>query len=183
VCACVCFRYGYPSVAYVDEVVKNYSAAGIPLETQWMDIDYMDKYLDFTLDPVSFSQSDMTAFISSLHSQGQHYIPIIDPGIYVRDDSYEAYSLGLEQGVFVMDMTGEQPYLGQVWPGPTYFPDWFAPNTLSWWGDQLQKFHDIAAFDGLCCCVIVYHLTFLMAALSLLSLCVCVYISMWLLCV
>lgn len=28
-------RYGYPSVAYVEEVVANYSAANIPLETQW----------------------------------------------------------------------------------------------------------------------------------------------------
>jgi alpha-glucosidase (family GH31 glycosyl hydrolase) len=28
-------RYGYPSVAYVSDVVKNYSAAEIPLETQW----------------------------------------------------------------------------------------------------------------------------------------------------
>ena len=28
-------RYGYPSLAYVEEVVANYSAANIPLETQW----------------------------------------------------------------------------------------------------------------------------------------------------
>ena len=37
-------RWGYESVAYVAEVVANYSVAGIPLETQWMDIDYMDEY-------------------------------------------------------------------------------------------------------------------------------------------
>ena len=34
-------RWGYPSVDYVAEVVANYSVAGIPLETQWVDIDYM----------------------------------------------------------------------------------------------------------------------------------------------
>ena len=34
-------RWGYPNVAYIDEVVKNYSLANIPLETQWVDIDYM----------------------------------------------------------------------------------------------------------------------------------------------
>ena len=34
-------RWGYPDVQYVEEVVANYSAANIPLQTQWMDIDYM----------------------------------------------------------------------------------------------------------------------------------------------
>lgn len=39
-------RYGgYPSVAYVQDVVTNYSNAQIPLETQWMDIEYMDACL------------------------------------------------------------------------------------------------------------------------------------------
>jgi alpha-glucosidase (family GH31 glycosyl hydrolase) len=135
-------------VQYVTEVVANYSAANIPLETQWMDIDYMDAYLDFTVDPVSFSEADMTAFINNLHTNNQHFIPIVDPGIYVRDDTYDAYTSGLEQNVFVMDMTGDRPYLGQVWPGPTYFPDWFATNATSWWGGQLDAFHALVAYDG-----------------------------------
>ena len=49
-------RWGYPNIQYVEEVVANYSAANIPRETQWMDIDYMPSYLDLdlTLDPVHF---------------------------------------------------------------------------------------------------------------------------------
>lgn len=146
-------RYGYPSVAYVQEVVTNYSIAQIPLETQWMDIDYMDAYLDFTLDPVTFSPSDMTTFIDTLHSNDQRFVPIIDPGIYVRDDAYPAYTRGMQQNVFINDMTNTKPYLGQVWPGPTYFPDWFAENTTSWWTNELVEFQSLAAYDGTQCCM------------------------------
>ena len=34
-------RWGYENAEYIGEVVRNYSRANIPLETQWADIDYM----------------------------------------------------------------------------------------------------------------------------------------------
>ena len=40
-------------------MVKNYSKAGIPLDTMWLDIDYMDGNRDFSLDPVRFAEPKM----------------------------------------------------------------------------------------------------------------------------
>jgi len=145
-------KWGYESIGEVEEVVANYSSAGIPLETQWVDIDYMDRFLDFTVDPVNFPAAEMQSFISDLESKDMHFVPIVDPGIYAEldeNDPYDALVQGLEQDVFVKDTTGEKLFLGQVWPGNTYFPDWFAYNATSYWKDQLVKFHDLVAYSGI----------------------------------
>ena len=92
-------------VLQVEAVVANYSAANIPLDTQWVDIDYMQDYRDFTFDAgtlnlivslsiiyffnlyylhtVNFPQSEVVSFVEGLHKNGQHFVPIIDPGIMV----------------------------------------------------------------------------------------------------
>jgi alpha-glucosidase len=36
-------RYGYQDAYAAAEAIYNYSKAGIPLETMWLDIDYMDR--------------------------------------------------------------------------------------------------------------------------------------------
>lgn len=54
-------RWGYQSVEELAEVVAKYKAADIPLEVMWTDIDYMDGYRDFSLDPNHFPEDKMQA--------------------------------------------------------------------------------------------------------------------------
>jgi alpha-D-xyloside xylohydrolase len=140
-------KYGYTSLAQVEAVVANYSAAKIPLDTQWMDIDYMQNYRDFTVDSSNFIASDVKNFVAGLHANGQHFVPIIDPGIMVYS-GYDAYESGLKKDLFVKDITGNY-YLGQVWPGPTYFPDFLHPSTASYWQDELESFYEMVGMDGI----------------------------------
>lgn len=140
-------KWGYKHVEELADVVAQYKAADIPLEVMWTDIDYMDGYRDFSLDPKNFSKDKMQAFVKQLHASKQYWVPIVDPGIKV-DPGYPAYDQGLAANAFITDFTGS-PYLGQVWPGATHFPDFLSKAGVKYWADQLQAFHELAAYDGL----------------------------------
>lgn len=76
-------RYGYRDVYQVAEVVYNYTKAGIPLETMWTDIDYMDRRRVFSLDPDRFPLEKMRELVGYLHDHDQHYIVMVDPAVSV----------------------------------------------------------------------------------------------------
>ncbi|PRP74424.1 putative alpha-glucosidase [Planoprotostelium fungivorum] len=140
-------RWGYKDLAEVKEVVKGYKDADIPLETMWTDIDYMDEYRDFTFDPIRFPHDEMKRWVDELHSNGQHYMLIVDPGIQNKS-GYFAFDDGEKLNLWVKNRHGES-FLGKVWPGLVYFPDWFHPSANEWWQANVQRHHDIAAFDGM----------------------------------
>ena len=138
-------KYGYTSIDEVEDVVAGYQAAGINLDTQWMDIDYMDAYRDFTTNATAFPMDEVTSFTNQLHNQGMSFVVIIDPGIMVYD--YPAYNDGLNYDLFIKDISGGN-YLGQVWPGPVYFPDFTHPKSQDYWTNQLRGFYDQVPVDG-----------------------------------
>jgi alpha-glucosidase (family GH31 glycosyl hydrolase) len=98
-------RWGYTDLDSLKEVVKNFSDYGLPLDTQWSDIDYLDRYRDFTYDKLNFN--GLGNFVDDLHSKNMHYIPIIDAGIAKRGgEGYSVYDDGVANDVFIKNEDG-----------------------------------------------------------------------------
>lgn len=130
-------RYGYQDVYEVAEVVYNYSQAGIPLETMWTDIDYMDRRRVFSLDPERFPRKKMRQLVKQLHGNDQHYVVMVDPAVAYQD--YAPLHEGVKEDVFLRRDNGSL-WLGVVWPGVAVFPDWFSKNVQNYWNGQFQSF-------------------------------------------
>ncbi|KAK9063741.1 hypothetical protein SSX86_017613 [Deinandra increscens subsp. villosa] len=139
-------RWGYHNLSVVEDVVENYQKANIPLDVIWNDDDHMDGHKDFTLNPNAYPRPKLLDFLQRIHARGMKYIVIIDPGIGVNT-SYGTYQRGLAKDVFIK--YEGKPYLAQVWPGAVNFPDFLNPATVSWWGDEVRRFHDLVPVDGL----------------------------------
>ncbi|TKY69361.1 Alpha-xylosidase 1 [Spatholobus suberectus] len=139
-------RWGYHNLSVVEDVVENYKKAQIPLDVIWNDDDHMDGKKDFTLNPVNYPRPKLLNFLDKIHSIGMKYVVIIDPGIAVNT-SYGVYQRGIANDVFIK-YDGE-PFLAQVWPGAVNFPDFLNPKTVSWWVDEIRRFHELVPVDGL----------------------------------
>ncbi len=107
----------------------------VPCDVIHLDIDYMDGYRCFTWDRERFP--DPAGLIHDLHELGFKVVVILDPGIKA-DPSYFACQRGLEREVFCKLPDGT-PVKGPAWAGDSYFPDFSAAWTRSWWTDMLRR--------------------------------------------
>ncbi|KAK8083626.1 alpha/beta-glucosidase agdC [Apiospora saccharicola] len=134
-------KFGYQDWFDVAEVISNYSASGIPLETMWTDIDYMDHRRVFSLDQERFPLERMWGIVRHLHDHQQRYMLMVNPA--VADWPYPAFERGVELDVFLKrahthnDHENEY-YRGVVWPGVPVFPDWLHPNASIYWDEQIS---------------------------------------------
>lgn len=78
----------------VEEVIDKYDEADMPLETVYLDIPYMNKYNDFTVDTKAFN--DLQGLATRLHKAGQRLVVIIDAAISAEDvkETNVYYTLG-----------------------------------------------------------------------------------------
>jgi alpha-glucosidase len=138
-----CRWYAYKQ-ADVEALAAKHAELDIPLDSLWLDIDYMDGYRVFTWNKELYP--DAPGMLARLRELGVKVITIIDPGVK-EDPGYEVYDDGLEKGVFALKENGEV-YIGQVWPGDTAFPDFANADARAWWG-KLNAEHVRSGLAGI----------------------------------
>lgn len=136
-------RWGYKTADDIRQVRDGYKKLGIPLDMIYMDIDYMQDYKDFTVNPERFP--DFENFVKEMKKDGIRLIPIIDAGVKIQE-GYDVYEEGVKDDYFCKKEDGKN-LVAAVWPGKVHFPDFLNSKAREWFGDKYKVLTD-AGIEG-----------------------------------
>lgn len=113
-------RWGYSNLTHMQNIVKRNRDAGVPLDVQYADIDYMDAQKDFTIDQKNFR--GLKEYFAQLNNEGVRTIVILDPGTIDDQVYYQPTIEGIKEDVFIKWDDGVTLMKGSCWPGDVFFP-------------------------------------------------------------
>jgi alpha-glucosidase len=132
-------RYSYYPQSRVLEIADRLRADRIPADAIYLDIDFQDKKFPFTVDCKKFP--DFSGMLAQLKAKNFHVVTITD--LHIADapqQKYLPYDSGMAADQFVKNPNGSV-YVGEVWPGPSVFPDFTRQQTRAWFGDLYRDFY------------------------------------------
>ncbi|GGJ84189.1 alpha-glucosidase [Deinococcus aquiradiocola] len=132
-------RWGYKSADEIRSIIAAYREHDLPLDSVYLDIDYMDAYKVWTWDNSRYP--DPAALVKEAREAGVHLVPIVDPGVKA-EPGYDVYASGTAADHMVRTARGDV-LLGEVWPDPAAFPDFTRPPVQDWWADLHKRFTDL----------------------------------------
>ncbi len=136
-------RWSYMNEQEVREVVDNYDKQGIPIDSVYLDIDYMERYKDFTVSDERFPEFE--SFVKEMADKNIHLVPIIDAGVKI-EEGYDVYEEGVKNDYFCKKENGDK-LIAAVWPGKVHFPDFLNEDARKWFGDKYKVLLD-KGIDG-----------------------------------
>ncbi|XP_027541663.1 sucrase-isomaltase, intestinal [Neopelma chrysocephalum] len=167
-------RYGYRNDSEVSQVVEEMKAADIPHDVQYVDIDYMERQLDFTL---GTRFAGLPALVNRIKADGMRFIIILDPTISGNETTYPTFERGVTDDVFMKRPNSDEIIYSKVWPflpnvvvneslpeqtqialygAHVAFPDFFRNSTAAWWKREILEYYNNPTnpensikFDGL----------------------------------
>ncbi|ELU06499.1 hypothetical protein CAPTEDRAFT_169641, partial [Capitella teleta] len=143
-------RYGYNTLDNMKEAVERMRLYDIPHDVQHGDLDYFERNLDFTYDPVRFA--GFPDFLHTIRQDGTRFITLLDPFISTGEPSgsYPPYETGMTADVWVKEADGVTNAESMCWPEDSvHYPDYSKESTKQWWIDECVDFHSVLQYDAL----------------------------------
>ncbi|XP_010802921.2 probable maltase-glucoamylase 2 [Bos taurus] len=152
-------RYGYQDDYEISSLYVAMMAAQIPYDVQHVDIDYMDRKLDFTLSP---SFQNLGPLIEQMKKNGTRFVLVLDPAISGNETQYLTFTRGKESDVFIKWPDNSDIVWGKVWPdlpnvnvdgsldhetqvklykAHVAFPDFLRNSTAAWWKREIEELY------------------------------------------
>ena len=137
-------RWGYTDQAMVNDVFEKYKEHKLPMDVFWLDIDYMDEYISFTIDDKRYNNTQINNILKEFKKK---LVVIVEPNMGIKKDPFGYTKEGEEKDLFIKNHKGDF-LLNKVWPGKCYFVDYFHPETKNYWHKMLRSFHETINFSG-----------------------------------
>ncbi|KAM5206069.1 putative maltase-glucoamylase 2 [Hipposideros larvatus] len=152
-------RYGYRNATEISDLYDKMMAAQVPYDVQHVDIDYMDRKLDFTL---STHFQNLGPLIERMKTNGMRFVLILDPAISGNETQYLPFTRGQENNVFITWPNTSDIVWGKVWPdlpnvnvdesldheiqvklyrAHVAFPDFLRNSTAAWWKNEIKELY------------------------------------------
>ena len=138
-------RWSY-NAQEMEEILEKFNTYEIPIDYIHLDIDYMERYKVYTVKKEEFPNLKETA--ERFSKEGIDFITIIDPGVKV-EEGYDVYEYLKEHNGYAT-LKGE-PYVNQVWPGDSKYPNYFNTKTSAYITDITKKFMEEYSVKGIWC--------------------------------
>jgi alpha-glucosidase len=129
-------RWCYFPESRVREIAAEFRRRKIPADVIWLDIDYQKNHAVFTVDREHYPHFE--GMIQDLAKDGFKTVLITDLHIK-KEPGYRPYDEGMAKDEFVKNPDGSV-FVGNVWPGPSVFPDFTREATREWWGTLFSDF-------------------------------------------
>ena len=137
-------RWGYKYLNMISYLLSQYDKSPIPLDALWIDIDYMNKSHPCTWNEKNFPSEK---FKELFRKYKKKYVLLSEPVIGIQ--SKKLIDKGKNMSVFIRDSLDEDFILNKMWPGKSYFIDYFHPNASSFSSDCHEYLYNKSNYSGI----------------------------------
>ncbi len=131
-------KYSYYSDQEVRTIINTFDKYEIPIETIWLDIDYMEDYKVFTTNKASYGK--LKNMIGNCK-----IVTILDPAIKL---GYDIEKDGTDKDIWVKNSNNDSLVV-EVWAGESYLPDFTTKKCRDWWSQKVGEFANSNNIVGL----------------------------------